>query len=707
MARNRIKGVLRTDYGEGIAFQVDKALSRKPQHIVLESVTVDGRSVPTQPVIVPQPNRVPLAFYVVDVTDLTCVFRDQSSDPDGTVASWSWDFGDGTTSTESSPSYTYPQAGTYSVTLKVTDNNGAESTFTTAVSVAPPPPPPNTQPTAQFDVSVADLQASFVDRSIDGDGTIVQWSWDFGDGAVSSEASPTHTYADTGSFTVSLTVTDDKGATAVATSTVSVTAAPPPPPPPTNTDITIVGGNNQTGTVSVKLPSPLAIEVKDSTGAPAANTEVVWRPTSGGGRMSNASLYTHSPDASSRAGKTDANGRATADWHLGSVEGLQEAEAVVTNIGTVVFTATATSGATPPPPPPPTTQLPDAPVNVAATATVPDRATVSWSPGVVPGNSYEVEVATGTVPFGFVGTTTGLSLVDTGLTPLTGYTYRVRAVNANGVSGYSATASVTTPAVQPPPPPSTGGITGVWQTDLANQTLGDFRTAGNSDPVVSGNGDVDARIIHPTYGNVVRVRFNRPSFTDLATAQQWSPDTNRAFQVVWPLPGFNYGNYLEFEGEFLIEDQPTWDPKTRYGQRKLIYMKRNKNVGGLVVAAEGTKLVAHYTQLGPLKADGTYGAPIPWRSANGVVRFDEMNPLKLQFQMNSAVDVADGWIRLELFGVERFYKTGLMTGTTIVPDRNAPYRIFDTGQQMQSNPVDYLLGYNENRYWRNCKLTVR
>ncbi|MBO9663038.1 PKD domain-containing protein [Dokdonella sp.] len=69
----------------------------------------------------------------------------------------------------------------------------------------------NLPPTADFTASVADLDASFTDRSID-DGSIVSHQWDFGDGsAASSDVNPTHTYASYGRYTVSLTVTDDGG----------------------------------------------------------------------------------------------------------------------------------------------------------------------------------------------------------------------------------------------------------------------------------------------------------------------------------------------------------------------------------------------------------------------------------------------------------------------------------------------------------------
>src|SRR5207244_2496041 len=59
------------------------------------------------------PNQPPTAAFTPSCTGLTCTFTDQSSDPDGTVASWSWNFGDGQTATQQNPSHTYAAGGSY------------------------------------------------------------------------------------------------------------------------------------------------------------------------------------------------------------------------------------------------------------------------------------------------------------------------------------------------------------------------------------------------------------------------------------------------------------------------------------------------------------------------------------------------------------------------------------------------------------------
>jgi PKD domain/SdrD B-like domain len=95
------------------------------------------------------PNQLPVASFVFSCNGLACSFTSTSGDPDGTVASYAWTFGDGGTSAAQNPSYTYAAAGSYPVTLTVTDNAGASSSPTsqTATVSAPSPPPSDPPPT--------------------------------------------------------------------------------------------------------------------------------------------------------------------------------------------------------------------------------------------------------------------------------------------------------------------------------------------------------------------------------------------------------------------------------------------------------------------------------------------------------------------------------------------------------------------------------
>ena len=149
-------------------------------------------------------------------------FTGQWIDPDGEVVSWLWDFGDGSTSSARNPTHQYP-TGVYTVTLTVTDDGGASSSTSETIVVTYPP-------TAAFEYSPAspsvDNLIQFTDLSTDQDGNIVKWIWNFGDGDNSTEQNPTHRYSVFGEYLVSLTVTDDLGATGCVSQTIPVRGKP-------------------------------------------------------------------------------------------------------------------------------------------------------------------------------------------------------------------------------------------------------------------------------------------------------------------------------------------------------------------------------------------------------------------------------------------------------------------------------------------------
>jgi PKD repeat protein len=160
------------------------------------------------------PNEPPQAEFEIDCQDLRCTFVDRSTDDDGSLVSWQWDFGDGATSSERNPSHIYAAPGQFAVLLVATDDDGAADTRIHTVNPeAPPPPEPNRRPDADFDVDCDDLTCTFTDESEDEDGVIVGWLWSFGDKATSNEQNPVHTYSEEGRYDVLLTVTDDDGAT--------------------------------------------------------------------------------------------------------------------------------------------------------------------------------------------------------------------------------------------------------------------------------------------------------------------------------------------------------------------------------------------------------------------------------------------------------------------------------------------------------------
>lgn len=155
----------------------------------------------------------------------TVHFFDQSTD-DSELVSWLWDFGDGSTSVLRNPSHQYPEPGSYTVTLTVTDDDGATAAATAELAVLPVNLPPVAdfsywplEPTTQDEVQ-------FIDQSSD-DGEIVAWHWDFGDGSTAEVQSPSHRYAKSGKYMVTLTVTDDRGWTDDTAQEISVRGVPP------------------------------------------------------------------------------------------------------------------------------------------------------------------------------------------------------------------------------------------------------------------------------------------------------------------------------------------------------------------------------------------------------------------------------------------------------------------------------------------------
>ena len=167
-------------------------------------------------------NQDPTASFSFSCSNLTCTFTDGSTDPDGTIVAWSWQFGDGGTSELQNPQHTFATAGMFDVTLTVTDDGGATDDAVRQVSVTPQ----NQGPTASFTVECDLLACTFTDLSTDSDGTVVGWNWSFGDGSTSEQQNPLHTYASGSTYSVTLTVTDDRGGTGQAQQQVTPNEKP-------------------------------------------------------------------------------------------------------------------------------------------------------------------------------------------------------------------------------------------------------------------------------------------------------------------------------------------------------------------------------------------------------------------------------------------------------------------------------------------------
>jgi PKD repeat protein len=144
-------------------------------------------------------------------------FSDAST---GAPTSWTWDFGDGSTSTAQNPTHTYATQGSYTVSLTASNPQGASTETKAGYVVVDAPPAPVADFTATPRSGTAPLQVTFSDASTN---SPTSWAWDFGDGSTSTEQNPTHTYGTPGSYDVTLTATNATGGSAPTTKTGYVT----------------------------------------------------------------------------------------------------------------------------------------------------------------------------------------------------------------------------------------------------------------------------------------------------------------------------------------------------------------------------------------------------------------------------------------------------------------------------------------------------
>ncbi|AYK16083.1 MAG: PGF-pre-PGF domain-containing protein [Methanosarcina flavescens] len=144
---------------------------------------------------------------------LTVTFNDAST---GLPATWSWDFGDGNKSASQNPTHEYSKAGNYSVTLTAANSIGSNS-IKKVDYITVLPQPPSSDFCSNVTNGVIPLTVQFNDTST---GSPAAWKWDFGDGNVSSEQNPVHTYFSAGTYNVNLTVNNiDRSSSKTATIT--------------------------------------------------------------------------------------------------------------------------------------------------------------------------------------------------------------------------------------------------------------------------------------------------------------------------------------------------------------------------------------------------------------------------------------------------------------------------------------------------------
>jgi PKD repeat protein len=181
-------------------------------------------------------NRPPVALFVYDANNLTVMFNaSASNDPDGTIANYSWSFGDGTEGSGVDTAHTYLENGTYKVILTVTDNGNKSNSTSEMVTISLTTPPAKQTPKAVIQVVSKDnltVTVSGEDSLAPEGASIIYYNWTFGDGEIGMGTAVNHTYSANGTYTISLTVTADNGEMNSTSVDVTVSASPPSPPPP-------------------------------------------------------------------------------------------------------------------------------------------------------------------------------------------------------------------------------------------------------------------------------------------------------------------------------------------------------------------------------------------------------------------------------------------------------------------------------------------
>ncbi len=231
-------------------------------------------------------NQSPVANFTVTPTQgeapLTVKVDASDSSDDETIASYQWQVSDGQTATGVKASFTFKTAGDYTLVLTVTDDQGLTATKQQTVQVTAKPVV-NQPPVANFTVTPTQGEAPLtvkVDASDSSDeGKIASYQWQVSDGQTATGVKASFTFETAGNYTITLTVTDNKGATAIQEETVEVIAKTVQP---SSTTLPSLGENFSGGiAVNDQPPQPQAVlkiaDTVDVTGTIMVNSSDVGK----------------------------------------------------------------------------------------------------------------------------------------------------------------------------------------------------------------------------------------------------------------------------------------------------------------------------------------------------------------------------------------------------------------------------------------------
>ncbi len=202
-------------------------------YMIVLTVLDDAGGADSTTVFVQVENRppVPVASGPADSISLVAVnfSSANSTDADGSVERWFWDFGDGRTADGMAVSHAYDAPGCYTVRLTVMDDDSRTATTTIGITIANRPP--EAAATVVVSAYVNETVRFDCSASHDPDGLVSKWIWLFGDGSSVEGREAFHEYLAPGAYTWNMTLIDDRGATGTLSGTITVRAQPVTPPP--------------------------------------------------------------------------------------------------------------------------------------------------------------------------------------------------------------------------------------------------------------------------------------------------------------------------------------------------------------------------------------------------------------------------------------------------------------------------------------------